>query len=169
MLKHVLPRIVLLFGLLLAACAPLLKAPSLPEPLPSPEVPASPQPLPSPVGDWKIVLQQSGGIAGVLLTVEVDSSGMLTAENQRTHRKVTQQLSPETLAQLMDLYSGAALAAPKDKFTGCMDCFIYQLTFSSGGRNVDVQVNDTTLTDSGLRDLITLLQKLRDDALSTAP
>ncbi|MGZ6316283.1 MAG: hypothetical protein ACXWNQ_03405, partial [Anaerolineales bacterium] len=40
---------------------------------------SAPQPLPSPGENWTIKLTQSGGIAGVMQTLEVSSNGQLKA------------------------------------------------------------------------------------------
>ena len=67
----------------LAACGPLLRA----EP--------SPKPLPSPASFWTINLKQSGGFAGVSLSLEVSSDGRLVATDERSGRKVEQVLPPD--------------------------------------------------------------------------
>jgi hypothetical protein len=157
MFNNALLRRIWILAVLLAACAPVVNNP------------ATPQPLPSPVGDWTLKLTKSGGFAGVLLTVEVSSDGHLTATNQRSGQSVSEALPPATLAKLTQLYPDALLAAPSAPHSGCADCFVYVLEFSSGGKLVRTQVDDTTLSGSGAAELIRYLQQLRDRALSTQP
>ena len=157
MLKTALPRTALALIALLTACARPFPAPS------------QPQPLPSPAADWSMSMTQSGGFAGVHLTVEVTSDGRPKAEDQRSGRTVTQAVPPATLARLGQLYSGLSLVTPNAPRSGCADCFNYDLRANSGGRVVQVQADDTTLTDSGAAELISLLQQLRDAALRTQP
>jgi hypothetical protein len=147
----------LLAAVALAACVPAGGAADVP------------QPLPSPAGEWTLKLVQSGGFAGVNQTVEIDSHGRLTAADKRTGRTATQSLSPDTMNKLARLYSQAALITPKTPRSGCADCFNYSLELSSGGRPMQIQLDDTTLSDSGMADLIHLLQQLRDQALKAAP
>jgi hypothetical protein len=148
---------ILLTAIVVAACAPAGGAPD------------APQPLPSPAGDWKLKLTQSGGFAGVNLTVEIDSHGQLTATDKRTGRTVSQSLPADTMRRLSQLYSQVSLTTPRGPGSGCADCFIYSLELSSGGRPMQIQLDDTTLAGSGMADLIQQLQQLRDRALKTAP
>jgi hypothetical protein len=141
-----------LMGLLAGCARPLLS-------------PSDPQPLPSPTADWKISLTQSGGFAGVMLEVIVSSDGKLTAQNQRSGRMVTQNLTADTIARLGGLSSGIVAATPVVTHSGCADCFVYDLVVESGGRSVQIHADDTTLANSSAEDLIQVLQGLRDAAL----
>ncbi len=147
-------RFVWPLALLLAACGPAsLQA-------------QAPQASPSPAKEWTVKLTQSGGFAGVLLTVQVSSDGSLIAENQRAGRSVTQTLAPETTAQVGRYYSQLLQLTPAPQRSGCADCFLYRLEFSAAGRAARLEADDTTLVASGAADLIRLLQKLREDALN---
>ncbi len=130
---------------------------------------ATPLPLPSPARDWNIKMTQSGGIAGVSLSVEVSSRGQLTAQDLRSGKSATVTLSEADLAQLsrlVDQIQTPPAAMPPSK---CADCFIYTLELQLQGRDVTLQVDDTTLQGSGLSGLIGFLHKLRDNALSVQP
>src|SRR5512141_3196161 len=157
MFKYGLLSSTLVLILFQAACGPLLPAGG------------APQPLPSPGESWTVKLTQSGGFAGVLLTVEVSSNGQLKAEDARSGRSVTKSVPPETLAQLVRLYARASIATPAASHSGCADCFLYDLELSSGGRVTTIHADDTTLADSGAADLIALVRQLRDQALKSAP
>ncbi len=146
-----------ILAILLSACVPALRAPT------------SPQAVPSPAADWTIKLTQSGGFAGVMLTVQVSSDGRLTAQNQRAMRSVTQILPPETVAQLARYHARALQVTPAAPHTGCADCFLYSLEFSSSGTTSHIEADDTTLADSGVAELVRLLQQVRDRALGSNP
>lgn len=140
--------------LVLASCSPFAST-----------KPAS-QPLPSPGQDWSAVLTQTGGFAGVDLTVEVASDGQLTARDQRTGREVTEKLSPQSRSKLSRLILATESSARGQmKQSACADCFLYELQIQMNGRTSYTRVDDTRLQDSGVADLIAFLQDLRDGAL----
>ena len=153
MIKAKLLRLAVLISMSLSACGAVMP------------VPSSPQPLPSPSGKWQVKLTQSGGFAGVLLSVEVASDGQLTAEDQRAGRVVTQTLSPETTAELGRLIAGTRPTVTNKPGSACADCFIYDLQLHLDAGDIQVHVDDTTLGDSGAMDLIMRLSQLRDAAL----
>jgi hypothetical protein len=148
----------------LAVVFGLLTACSLLTPL-APE----PQPLPSPAAAWTIKLDQSGGFAGVQLSVEVTSDGRLTAQDQRSGRSVVEDLPPEKVVALLRMYSTTRVTTPQAPHGGCADCFFYDLSMISGGQQTQVALDDTDLADSGAADLVKYLQDLRDSALRSAP
>ena len=146
-----------LLAVALAACSP------------APRIPDVPQALPSPAGDWTIKLTQSGGFAGVLLTVQVSSDGTLTAENQRAGRSVKQSLPPDIVAQLASQVAPVLQVTPAAPRSGCADCFLYRLEFTTEGKTARIEADDMTLSGSGVAGLVKLLQQLRDRALSSKP
>ena len=127
------------------------------------------QPLPSPSGKWNIKLTQSGGIAGVLLTVEVTSDGLLKAENQRSQQIVTKFLSSQTVFELKKLIVSTVSSASKTTQSACADCFIYDLEIQLDGSNVKIHVDDVTINNSRAQELIAKLTGLRDEALKPNP
>jgi hypothetical protein len=138
---------------LLAACVPVSRQAE------------APQASPSPAGEWTVKLTQSGGFAGVMLTVQVSSDGSLIAENQRAGRKVTKTLPSETTAQIARYYSQLLQVTPAPQRSGCTDCFLYRLDFSAAGRAGRLEADDMTLAASGAADLVSLLRRLREEAL----
>lgn len=136
---------------ILAACGPV----------PRPVTPS----LQSPSREWKVTLQQSGGFIGVLLTIAVDSSGQMQAEDVRAGRSVTRQLSTQDLAALRQLVGklGSTDATPLP--SACADCFIYDLELTSPGHVSRFHADDLTLSSSTAGALITYLTQLRDVAL----
>ncbi|HEX2696420.1 MAG TPA: hypothetical protein VHM28_01855 [Anaerolineales bacterium] len=148
-----------LFAILLSACGP---ARFDPKPLPTS---GAPQPLPTLADKWSVKLTQSGGFAGVMLTVEVSSDGTIKAEDTRSGKSVTQTLSPTQLNQLKDLISAAKISPNAAPYPGCADCFIFTLEINSNGTVSRVQVDDITAKDSGALELINALRQLRNAML----
>jgi hypothetical protein len=128
-----------------------------------------PQPFPSPSSKWTVKLNQSGGIAGVLLTVEISSDGQLKARDQRSNRNVTQNLSSQSTSKLNQLISNTAVSAKGVPQSSCADCFIYDLEIQSEESDLHIHVDDVTIKNSGASELITYVIKLRDDALRPNP
>lgn len=129
----------------------------------------TPVPLPSPPAPWTLELTQSGGIAGVQLSVEVTSDGALTATNERSGRTIQQTLPADTLAQLRKLVAALPDSAVAPGPSSCADCFVYTLVLSSPSRNAKISADDTTMSASGAQELISFLRSLRDAALATQP
>jgi hypothetical protein len=157
MSAHGLFRVAWILTVLLAGCTPFSR------------VPDAADPLPSPSGDWTLKLTQSGGFAGVNLVVQVSSDGRLTAEDQRAGRSVSQTLPPEAVAQIAAQVPQGMQSTRVRPNSGCADCFLYRLEFTSGGQTRSLEADDTTLSNSGAAELVRLLQQLRDQALRTAP
>jgi hypothetical protein len=128
-----------------------------------------PQPLASPSDNWNVKLTQSGGIAGVLLTVDVSSDGQLKAEDQRSQRSVTKILPLQTIAELKGLIFNTGVATSRILQSACADCFIYDLEIQSDGKDVKIHIDDVTINDSSAQGLITTLLKIRDEALNPNP
>ncbi len=157
-MRHIRNFCLLLLGsAILSACGPLRFWTS------------TPQPLPSPQPDWTLQLTQSGGFAGVQLWVQVTSAGRLSAADQRSGRHVQQTISGNTVAQLGRLAGALASFPSAPRPSACADCFVYTLIVTYGDRTTQIQADDATLTDSGSRELVTLLQSLRDTALASQP
>jgi hypothetical protein len=142
--------IVILAAALLAACAPT-------------EVST---PLPTPSAVWTVRFTQSGGIMGMLRSIEVSSFGRFTAADERAQKTVDGQLSASELASLADLLREAAQLKPIQPNNECADCFIYTIEISGFGKPLQLQANDINLPDSGLIPLIEFLQGVTDEALN---
>ena len=127
-----------------------------------------PPPAPSPAWAWTIDLAQSGGFAGVNLTVRVDSNGEITARDVRRGREIHRPLADSARRELEGLLTSLRLRGPGGVPSVCADCFLYGLEIKSRGQDASWRGDDTTLVDSGAADLIRLLGRLRDEALSGA-
>lgn len=150
--------------LLLLVCAALAAACG-------PRGPRSVPPLATPAveGSWTLSLRQTGGIAGVQLSVQVASTGDLTATDERSKRQVTKSLPPQTMDELQSLIAKADLAQAAPTSSSCADCFIYVLEFKSTTGVQRIQVDDVTLPASRAQALILYLRSLRDAALAPPP
>ena len=142
----------------LSACSALSPTPADP-----------PQPLASPADSWAISLTQSGGFIGMMQTVEISSDGQLKAEDQRAGKQVTRTLPPATIARLARMYSSLLGKPAQTVPSVCADCFVYDLQIMNGSARVHMQLDDTSLADSGAGALVSLLQQLRDEALGSQP
>ena len=152
----------LLFTVILSACGPARFDPG---PL---STQAAPQPLPTLSDKWSLKLTQSGGIAGIMLTVEVLSDGKITAEDPRSGKSEKRDLTTDELAELKRLVSSAKISPNAAPYPGCADCFIYTLEVNSNGNLSRIQVDDITLKDSGALELVTYLRKLRNGLLDVS-
>ena len=128
-----------------------------------------PQPLASPSDNWDVKLIQSGGIAGVLLTVDVSSDGQLKADDQRSQRSASKILPSQTIAELKGLVFNTVASTIRVPQSACADCFIYDLEIQSEGKVIKIQVDDVTVNGSSVQGLITTLLKIRDEALNPNP
>jgi hypothetical protein len=139
---------------LLAACGPA-------------RLESTQQPLATPSQDWTSVkLTQSGGIMGMLRTIEISRKGSLVATDDRARKSATGQLSMTDLSELLDMVDAFAFAPPSDPDMVCADCFIYTIEISSSsGVATSVQANDIDLLESGMEPLVNFLRGYMEDAL----
>ena len=128
-----------------------------------------PQPLASPSDNWDVKMIQSGGIACVLLTVDVSSDGQLKADDQRSQRSASNILPSKTIAELKGLVFNTVVSSIRVPQSACADCFIYDLEIHSGYKIIQIHVDDATINDSSAQGLITTLLKIRDEALNPTP
>ena len=126
-------------------------------------------PLPSPASPWTITLTQSGGFVGVQRSIEISSAGTLKAQDQRSGRSATQDVSAAQMQELVGLLSSGALSTLTSVPPVCADCFIYDLEIVSSGQTLEIHASDVSIRDSGVEPLVNFLDKLRDDALAHAP
>lgn len=113
--------------------------------------------LPALAGSWTISMTHSGGIMGLSRSVEVDSTGIYTVKDNRADQTFTGQLSEEELEDLVNEVKLASYAEEK-KPHGCADCFIYDLQIRSDSGKFSAQVDDISIGESGLSDLVMYLR-----------
>jgi cytoskeletal protein RodZ len=114
---------------------------------------------------WTLRFTQSGGIMGMMRTMEIQSNGQATITDEKTHQTVTVQLAQGDLSALRKAASSTAYSAP-DKPSGCADCFVYQVEVLSGSeKTFEAQVDDVELESSGLSALVENLRNLMQKSL----
>ncbi|MEW6406542.1 MAG: hypothetical protein AB1649_32560, partial [Chloroflexota bacterium] len=70
------------------------------------------------------------------------------------------------LAKLDDLLTTALINQQPSRPNGvCADCYIYAIEFNNGGKTLTVQVDDTTIAESGLEPLVVFLRSIMDKSL----
>jgi hypothetical protein len=112
---------------------------------------------------WSIRMIQSGGIAGVNRAVEVLSDGSYTVYQQAGGEAIKGQLTDAELSQLRELIANLEITSVRTE-TMCADCFEYDIEINTGGKKMTVQLDDITLPDSGVEELVAFLRGLIDSA-----
>lgn len=113
--------------------------------------------LPTLTGSWSITMTHSGGIMGLSRSVQIDSTGIYTVKDDRTEETFKGQLSEEELTALMYAVNSTSYATEKTPH-GCADCFIYDLQILSDTGKFSAQVDDISIEESGLADLVMVLR-----------
>ncbi len=145
----------LIVALLVAGCA---SSPT--------NTPAATPTQPAIADEWTVTMTHSGGIMGLMRTVEATSDGSYTVTDERSKSKVIRELNEADLATLRELISNVELRSPEDSRPSvCADCFIYDIEIQSSEKNLTVQLSDITLPDSGMENLVSFLRRLIDLAL----
>ena len=157
MLKKFL-QIAFLGSFFLAACGAVTEAP--PSTAVSTAEPAK-DTLPALGDTWTITMTHSGGIMGLMRSIEVDSRGAYTVQDDRGNQKISGQLSEEELANLVDVINASSYQ-PEKRPHGCADCFIYTLQIISENSKFSAVVDDISIEESGLSALVTALRDIID-------
>lgn len=146
---------VLITALLVAGCA---SSPT--------NTPAATPAQPTIADKWTVTMTHSGGIMGLMRTVEVSSDGSYTVTDERSKSKVISELNETDLVMLRKLVSNVEVRSPEDSRPSvCADCFIYDIEIQSDGKNFTIQLNDLALPDSGMEGLVAFLRGMIDSAL----
>jgi hypothetical protein len=122
--------------------------------------------LPTLDGEWTIKLIHSGGIMGLLRSIEISSNGKYTVTDERANKTVTGEFAEYDLSKIKERVNSAKYLPPSgpDGMV-CADCFIYDLEIQENGRIFSIQLNDIDLPNSGLESLVTYLRGLMETAL----
>lgn len=121
--------------------------------------------LPELTDEWTIKMIHSGGIMGLMRSVEVSSDGSYTAIDERGNKTVTGDLSKNELAKLTGIMTRMKFTAAEIHEGVCADCFIYDIEIISNGEKFNIQLDDMTLAESGMEELVSSLRTLMDTAL----
>ena len=124
-------------------------------------------PLPTPLAleeTWSVKMTLSGGIAGLMRSIEVTSDGSYTVSDERAGTTITGEMEDDELKRLEDLLSTLESNPPTGN-SACADCFVYDIEIHSNGETVTASADDITLGDSGMGSLVQFLQGMMNDAL----
>ena len=113
---------------------------------------------------WAVKMTLSGGIAGLLRSIDVNSTGSYSVADQRGGKVVTGTLSEADLTTLQALISALEVSAPKNP-SACADCFEYELEVESGGKKMIASADGLSLGESGMGELVQFLRQAMDAAL----
>lgn len=113
---------------------------------------------------WSVKMTLSGGIAGLLRTVEVQADGSYTVVDERAGATVQGNLEDEKLLALKGLIENLVINTSKNP-GACADCFVYDIEIQNGGKKMIANVDDLSLGESGLGELVNFLQELINTAL----
>lgn len=143
-----------IFGaFLLSACGGAATTNNLPTQMPEPAKGS----LPALTDTWTISMTHSGGIMGLLRSVEIISTGSYTVKDERSDKNIAGQLSEEELANVIEVVNSSTYSQNKNPAI-CADCFIYDIVITGDGGEFSAQVNDISIEESGLSPLVTILR-----------
>ena len=124
-------------------------------------------PLPTPIAlekIWSVKMTLSGGIAGLMRSIEVTSDGSYTVSDERAGITITGEMEKSELKRLEDLLSILEIN-PLTGNSACADCFVYDIEIHSNGETVTAGADDITLGDSGMGSLVQFLQDMMNNEL----
>jgi hypothetical protein len=146
------------FGLILVLTAALLVGCKGP----SPEI--APYTSPTLTDKWTVSMTQSGGIMGMMRSIEVTSDGSYTVKDEREESTFSGELKEAQLTELKGMISSLEFASPK-KPGACADCFVFDIAIQSDGQKMILQADDISLPESGMAPLVELLRGIMESKL----
>jgi PBP1b-binding outer membrane lipoprotein LpoB len=158
-------------ALLIAGCSSSAPAspkstPETSKPTEAPKSTEAPKPnLPPLENNWTVKMVQSGGIMGLLRSIEISSDGKYTVIDELANKTVTGELSADETSRLKEQVASASFTAKGTKGAVCADCFVYDLEALRNGERFVAQLNDISLAGSELATLVRYLQGLIATAL----
>lgn len=130
---------------------------------------ANSSPLAEKQKKWVIEYTISGGFAGIRRQLAINSSGHLTASDQKLRKNIEQQISQKQLAEIVNILVQYNFSLSNDNISKlsnrCADCFVYTLNLTADGSKGKITVNDLSLKDSKYIALINLLSTMLEQAL----
>ncbi|MFM8874714.1 MAG: hypothetical protein ACKOGC_01485 [Anaerolineae bacterium] len=115
--------------------------------------------------EWTVNMTQSGGIMGMMRSIEVASDGNYVTTDERAHTSVTGKLTEQELSQFEGLVSSFNFTPPEISAV-CADCFVYDIEIQSGGQKMILKTEDISLPDSGIEPFVDFLRRIMDEALN---
>jgi hypothetical protein len=115
---------------------------------------------------WRVAFVLSGGLAGADRTVEVVSTGELSAVDRKRGTHISRQATKAELVQIKSLLDAVTSTASPRPGTRCRDCLAYALEIERKGERSTTVVDDTNLAGSGFESLVNALTALLNGALA---
>ena len=115
---------------------------------------------------WRVALVLSGGLAGADKTVEVASTGELSAVDRKRGTHISRQATKAELVQIKSLLDAVTSTASPRPGTRCRDCLAYALEIERKGERSTTIADDTNLAGSGFESLVNALTALLNGALA---
>lgn len=113
-------------------------------------------------GGWSVKMTQSGGIMGLMRSVEITSDGSITISDDRLEKSITGKLPDSDVRILKELVAGSHYFISEFPNSVCADCFVYHVEIQSGKQTFIAQLDDITLPDSGMEPLVSFLLAIMD-------
>lgn len=155
--------LILLVGIILAACAVSPPPPNTPTPQPLATPTGSSSAACSPPSTWTIQYNRSGGFAGFDETLILDNDGSLSVQSERPFIDEQKTISADQVQAITGLLVQACPFEAGPTNGVCADCFFYNLNVQMDGRVYTVQASDVTLTKK-LQPLINTLSQLLQES-----
>jgi len=126
-----------------------------------------------PEGDkWHVKLAVSGGFASVRRMIELDSSGLLLATDQKRKVSVSKQASYSLVAEVGQLIKKGMIHRPDRSQRGttadCSDCFEYHLAIAAGNISRSLELGGFPTNTSADVKIIRLLAAQLEKELMSA-
>jgi hypothetical protein len=115
--------------------------------------------------EWRVVLQMSGGFAGVQREIDVSSTGEVSVADRRRGTQLKPELRQADLMTIASLVANAQ-TSQAGRMSACADCFEYHIDVRVGVRRIVADLNDGSLASSGLEQLVRMLVDILNRTLS---
>lgn len=114
---------------------------------------------------WTVLLSISGGFAGWMKNISIDSAGILIINDLKRNKSIRNKVNNNELAGLSDLLveiKDLKIDPEANKLTNiCADCFNYEVSIRSHNRQLLASLNDINLSKSEFNNIVIFLRKIR--------
>lgn len=94
---------------------------------------------------WTVVMQVSGGFAGLDREIRVGSSGAVTATDRRRQVSATASMPAAALAEVDTIVSRLATSQASKRPSACRDCLLYRFEIKRTTAALTAEFDDTTI------------------------
>ena len=114
---------------------------------------------------WRLEFSRSGGIAGEMKTITVTDDGSFVATGRGLQESLEGTLSKEEVGEVGGLLAEVYPFRSIPRGSECRDCFLYTIRLDLGGRLTEITLDDVTLPNSGLEQLVATLNSVLEREL----